>query len=89
MLILQRPEISQEDLGKSRANFIIEPLEPGFGLTLKEIFQKKNITPKNIFILGAGGVTSSIICAFEKLKTKIFYLFYHFSYHQSMTAKLH
>ena len=46
--------------------------EPGFGLTLKEIFQKKNITPKNIFILGAGGVTSSIICAFEKLKTKIF-----------------
>ena len=34
MLILQRPEISQEDLGKSRANFVIEPLEPGFGLTL-------------------------------------------------------
>jgi|TARA_A100001234_G_C12609542_1_gene378768 DNA-directed RNA polymerase subunit alpha len=34
VLILQRPEISQEDLGKSRANFVIEPLEPGFGLTL-------------------------------------------------------
>ncbi len=45
--------------------------EPGFGLTLEEIFLKNNLAPKNIFILGAGGVTSSIICAFEKLKTKI------------------
>ena len=46
--------------------------EPGFGLTLEEIFLRNNLTPKNIFILGAGGVTSSIICAFEKFKTKIF-----------------
>ena len=46
--------------------------EPGFGLTLEEIFLKKNSAPKKIFILGAGGVTSSIICALEKLKTKIF-----------------
>ena len=34
MLILQRPEISQEELSTNRAKFIIEPLEPGFGLTL-------------------------------------------------------
>ena len=34
MLMLQRPEITQEDLGKNRAQFVIEPLEPGFGLTL-------------------------------------------------------
>ena len=34
MLMLQRPEITQEDLGKNRTQFIIEPLEPGFGLTL-------------------------------------------------------
>ena len=34
MLILQRPEISQEELSTNRAKFTIEPLEPGFGLTL-------------------------------------------------------
>ena len=34
MLILQRPEINQEELGKNRTQFVIEPLEPGFGLTL-------------------------------------------------------
>ena len=34
MLMLQRPEITQEDLGNNRTKFIIEPLEPGFGLTL-------------------------------------------------------
>ena len=33
MLILQRPEISQENLDKSRASFTIEPLETGLGLT--------------------------------------------------------
>ena len=32
--MLQRPEITQDDLGKNRTKFIIEPLEPGFGLTL-------------------------------------------------------
>ena len=32
--MLQRPEITQEELGKNRTNFVIEPLEPGFGLTL-------------------------------------------------------
>ena len=34
MLILQRPEISQEEISTHRAKFSIEPLEPGFGLTL-------------------------------------------------------
>ena len=34
MLMLQRPEITQEELGKNRTQFVIEPLEPGFGLTL-------------------------------------------------------
>ncbi len=34
MLILQRPDISQEEISSNRAKFIIEPLEPGFGLTL-------------------------------------------------------
>ena len=34
MLILQRPEISQEEVSTNRAKFSIEPLEPGFGLTL-------------------------------------------------------
>ena len=32
--MLQRPEITQEDLGNNRTKFVIEPLEPGFGLTL-------------------------------------------------------
>ena len=32
--MLQRPEITQEELGKNRTQFVIEPLEPGFGLTL-------------------------------------------------------
>ena len=34
MLILQRPDISQEEISSNRAKFSIEPLEPGFGLTL-------------------------------------------------------
>ncbi len=34
MLILQRPEISIEEVNENRSRFIIEPLEPGFGLTL-------------------------------------------------------
>ena len=34
MLILQRPDISQEEVSTNRAKFAIEPLEPGFGLTL-------------------------------------------------------
>ena len=34
MLILQRPEITQESKGENRSVFSIEPLEPGFGLTL-------------------------------------------------------
>ena len=33
MLMLQRPEITQEELGNNRTKFVIEPLEPGFGLT--------------------------------------------------------
>ena len=34
MLILQRPEISIEEVSENRSRFTIEPLEPGFGLTL-------------------------------------------------------
>ncbi len=34
MLILQRPEISFEEVSENRSRFTIEPLEPGFGLTL-------------------------------------------------------
>ena len=34
MLMLHRPEITQEELGNNRTKFVIEPLEPGFGLTL-------------------------------------------------------
>ena len=34
MLMPQRPEITQEELGNNRTKFVIEPLEPGFGLTL-------------------------------------------------------
>ena len=33
-LIVQRPQIDTESLGGSRARFVIEPLEPGFGYTL-------------------------------------------------------
>src|SRR6202012_3651616 len=34
MLISQRPTLSEEVLTESRSQFIIEPLEPGFGYTL-------------------------------------------------------
>ena len=34
MLILQRPEISLEEVSEHMSRFTIEPLEPGFGLTL-------------------------------------------------------
>jgi DNA-directed RNA polymerase subunit alpha len=34
LLILQRPEISLEEVSENRSRFTIEPLEPGFGLTL-------------------------------------------------------
>jgi DNA-directed RNA polymerase subunit alpha len=34
LLILQRPEISLEEVSEHRSRFTIEPLEPGFGLTL-------------------------------------------------------
>tara|TARA_B100000131_G_scaffold74261_1_gene70600 strand:- start:1359 stop:2318 length:960 start_codon:yes stop_codon:yes gene_type:complete len=34
LLILQRPEISIEEVNENRSRFTIEPLEPGFGLTL-------------------------------------------------------
>ena len=33
-LIVQRPQIESEMIGESRARFVIEPLEPGFGYTL-------------------------------------------------------
>src|ERR1700709_2889217 len=34
MLISQRPTLSEEVLSDSRSQFVIEPLEPGFGYTL-------------------------------------------------------
>ena len=34
LLIVQRPEISEEELSPVRSKFTIEPLEPGFGYTL-------------------------------------------------------
>src|SRR5687767_8668799 len=34
LLIVQRPQISKEDLSDTRSKFTIEPLEPGFGYTL-------------------------------------------------------
>tara|TARA_B100001063_G_C16602040_1_gene471243 strand:+ start:39 stop:848 length:810 start_codon:yes stop_codon:yes gene_type:complete len=46
--------------------------EPGFGLTIQSFFSKSNNQYKNVFILGAGGVTTSIISALKKFKTKIF-----------------
>ena len=52
--------------------------KPGFAQTIWELFPNKNsimprpLEEKNIFILGAGGVTSSIICALEDSGAKIF-----------------
>jgi len=34
LLIVQRPEISEEEISEVRSKFAIEPLEPGFGYTL-------------------------------------------------------
>ncbi|HEX2025194.1 MAG TPA: DNA-directed RNA polymerase subunit alpha, partial [Actinomycetota bacterium] len=34
MLIVARPTIKEESVSPTRAKFIIEPLEPGFGYTL-------------------------------------------------------
>ncbi len=34
MLIVQRPQIEEEQLSDNRSKFIVEPLEPGFGYTL-------------------------------------------------------
>ena len=34
MLISQRPTLSEEVISDSRSQFVIEPLEPGFGYTL-------------------------------------------------------
>ncbi len=34
MLIVQRPQIEEEELSEVRSRFIVEPLEPGFGYTL-------------------------------------------------------
>ncbi|MDH3247342.1 MAG: DNA-directed RNA polymerase subunit alpha [Acidimicrobiia bacterium] len=34
MLIVQRPQIEEQQLSDSRSKFIVEPLEPGFGYTL-------------------------------------------------------
>ena len=34
MLISQRPTLSEEGTAENRSEFVIEPLEPGFGYTL-------------------------------------------------------
>jgi DNA-directed RNA polymerase subunit alpha len=34
LLIVQRPQISEEEVSENRSKFTIEPLEPGFGYTL-------------------------------------------------------
>jgi DNA-directed RNA polymerase subunit alpha len=34
LLIVQRPQISEEEISENRSKFTIEPLEPGFGYTL-------------------------------------------------------
>ena len=34
MLIVQRPEIEEQEINEGRSRFIVEPLEPGFGYTL-------------------------------------------------------
>jgi DNA-directed RNA polymerase subunit alpha len=34
LLVVQRPQISEEEISDSRRKFMIEPLEPGFGYTL-------------------------------------------------------
>ena len=34
LLIVQRPQISEQEISDVRSKFVIEPLEPGFGYTL-------------------------------------------------------
>jgi DNA-directed RNA polymerase subunit alpha len=34
LLIVQRPQVSEQEISDSRSKFVIEPLEPGFGYTL-------------------------------------------------------
>jgi DNA-directed RNA polymerase subunit alpha len=34
VLIVQRPQIQEEQLNDTRSRFVVEPLEPGFGYTL-------------------------------------------------------
>ena len=53
--------------------------QPGFGLTIRELFSRENerkkhktLHAKNIFILGSGGVTSSIIDVLEQEDANIF-----------------
>ncbi len=52
--------------------------EPGFNKTIQDLFPNKNslmacsLEGKNIFVLGAGGVTSSIIYSLENNGAKIF-----------------
>jgi|TARA_B110000240_G_C13487451_1_gene448109 shikimate dehydrogenase len=47
--------------------------EPGFALTMQELFpDPMRLKGKNIFVLGAGGVTSSIISALENQGAQIF-----------------
>jgi DNA-directed RNA polymerase subunit alpha len=34
LLVVQRPQVSEEEISPQRSKFVIEPLEPGFGYTL-------------------------------------------------------
>ena len=34
LLIVQRPQISEDEISGTRSKFSVEPLEPGFGYTL-------------------------------------------------------
>ena len=52
--------------------------KPGFAITIKDLYPVKdigiinNLEKKTVFILGAGGVTASIISAFQHDETRIF-----------------
>jgi shikimate dehydrogenase len=45
--------------------------QPGFNLTVEELFPNNKIKGKTVFILGAGGVTSSIIHSLENKDVEI------------------
>ena len=40
MLIVQRPQITEEEVAENRSRFVIEPLEPGFGYTMANTLRR-------------------------------------------------